>query len=196
MPKPNITGKIALIGLIFLASHFLTGCAHRAQSGSLKASALTPALIEILLSRMPAPATTNLDGSPLPPLETTARVRAVMGNVMYSKDAAHWESLPRNTKLPAGYFIRSGDNGVCDLYNKDISTVIRINPDTLVHLRTLRVTENETNGPITLELDLLAGTLLGNVKHLHPASRYEVWTASGKTIRLFDAEWKISATGK
>lgn len=128
--------------------------------------------------------------------EGVARVAAIRnGTAQYATDASNWKNLKVGDKLKAGATIKTDTMAVVDLFLKDNGPVVRVTPDTTLALTTLNFEKTSDEVIINTELGLSSGRILGKVKTLAAASKYEVRTPVG-TCGIRGTIYDISADGK
>lgn len=129
--------------------------------------------------------------------EGTAKVQAIShGAAQYSTDGKEWQSLSIGTVLKAGSSVKTDAGAVVDLFLKDNGPVVRVTPATRLDLTTLTFDDGEGDSKtINTELGLQNGRVLGAVKKLAAASKYEVKTPKG-TCGIRGTKFDISASGK
>ena len=115
------------------------------------------------------------------PVQNRAEVRAVRGTANYSTDrGANWKKLNVGTRLGERSVVRTSPGAQVDLFLGDNGPVVRVTEDTTLGIDKLT---SETMGTgdkvIETQLDLRSGRILGNVKKLAAASKYEVKTPMG-----------------
>jgi ferric-dicitrate binding protein FerR (iron transport regulator) len=110
-----------------------------------------------------------------------AVVRGVRGTANYSGDrGANWKKLNVGMKLGQNSVIRTAPGSSVDLFLGDNGPVVRVTEDTTLGIDRLTVDQGAGNEKIIeTQLDLRNGRILGNVKHLAAASKYEVKTPQG-----------------
>lgn len=113
--------------------------------------------------------------------QNKAIVRGVRGSANYSSDrGANWKKLNVGANLMQGSVIRTAPGSTVDLYLGDNGPVVRVTEDTTVGLDRLMHDKAGSGTPvIETQLDLRNGRILGNVKKLAAASKYEVKTPQG-----------------
>lgn len=112
------------------------------------------------------------------PKAVSAKVRAVRGSAKYS-DNGSWHTLKVNDVLKTGSVIQTEKDSTVDLFINN--SVIRITPDTTFGLTKALATETEAETITDTELYLKSGRILGNVKKLAAASKYQIKTPNGVT---------------
>ena len=128
-----------------------------------------------------------------------AIVRAITKGTAKYKDTAsgitEWVPLKVDTVLKEGAVIETDATGVVDLFLGVNGPVVRVTPATQLALD--KLTFSRAGGEVVIEtqLDLKAGTILGTVKKLAAASKYEVKTPVG-VCGIRGTEYCISADGK
>lgn len=128
-----------------------------------------------------AAALLGLVASEAAPVQNRAEVRAVRGTANYSTDrGANWKKLNVGTRLGEHSILRTAPGSTVDLFLGDNGPVVRVTEDTTLGIDRLN-SENMGGGEKVIEtqLDLRSGRILGNVKKLAAASKYEVKTPVG-----------------
>jgi hypothetical protein len=128
-----------------------------------------------------------------------ARVYKVQGTAEYAEKAGDWQSLREGKVLNPGATVRTGSGSQLDLDLGDNGPSVRLLQDTTVGLDRLTLDRSGADVVVETQLDLKAGTILGYVKKLSPASKYEVKTPStvmGIKATEGPTEYQISADGK
>ncbi len=130
------------------------------------------------------------------PQMNDAIVRGVRGTANYSTDrGSNWRDLKVGTKLKQNSVIRTAPGGQVDLFLGDNGPVVRVTESTTMGIDRLTVDNSGTEKIIETQLDLRAGRILGNVKHLAAASKYEVKTPQG-VAGIRGTRYDISADGR
>lgn len=125
----------------------------------------------------------------------SAVVRAVRGSATYSNDkGANWKKLNVGTKLAGNSVVRTSADSVVDLFLGDNGPVVRVTEDTSMGIDKLTSEGTGAEKIIETELNLKNGRILGNVKKLAKASRYEITTPKG-VAGIRGTEYDISADG-
>lgn len=115
------------------------------------------------------------------PVQNKAVVRGVRGTANYSTDrGANWKKLGVGTELRQNSIVRTAPGSTVDLFLGDNGPVVRVTEDTQLGIDKL-TSENLGNNEKVIEtqLDLRSGRILGHVKKLAAASKYEVKTPTG-----------------
>lgn len=121
--------------------------------------------------------------------------RAVRGSANYSNDkGATWKKLTVGTRLNPNSVVRTAPASTVDVFLGDNGPVVRITEDTSLGFDKLSSEGTGLEKVIETELDLRNGRILGNVKKLAAASRYEVKTPVG-VAGIRGTEYDISANG-
>ncbi len=124
-----------------------------------------------------------------------AKVRQVRGEAQYKANAAaDWAPLKTGMVLNPGAIVETGRGAQVDLFLSDIGSVVRITELTTMGIDKLNYSRAEDEVIVETELNLKAGTILGNVKKLAAASRYDVKVPNG-VCGIRGTEFKISANG-
>ncbi len=130
------------------------------------------------------------------PQDGVAKVSAIRnGTAQYATDGSNWKNLKVGDKLKAGATIKTDSMAIVDLYLKENGPVVRVTPDTTLALTTLNFEKTSDETIINTELGLSSGRILGSVKTLAAASKYEVRTPVG-TCGIRGTIYDISADGK
>jgi hypothetical protein len=125
-----------------------------------------------------------------------ALVRGVRGTANYSTDrGSNWRDLKVGTRLKQNSIIRTAPGAIVDLFLNDNGPVVRVTENTTLGIDRLTIDRAGTEKIIETQLDLRAGRILGNVKHLAAASKYEVKTPQG-VAGIRGTRYDISADGK
>jgi hypothetical protein len=125
-----------------------------------------------------------------------AVVRGVRGTANYSTDrGSNWRDLKVGTKLRQNSIIRTAPGATVDLFLGDNGPVVRVTENTTMGIDRLTIDRSGTEKIIETQLDLRAGRILGNVKHLAAASKYEVKTPQG-VAGIRGTRYDISADGR
>lgn len=124
-----------------------------------------------------------------------AIVRGVRGSANYSTDrGSNWKDLKVGTKLKQSSVIRTAPGASVDLFLGDNGPVVRVTENTTMGIDRLTVDRTGVEKIIETQLDLRSGRILGNVKHLAAASKYEVKTPQG-VAGIRGTRYDISADG-
>lgn len=129
------------------------------------------------------------------PIQNKAVVRAVRGTANYSTDrGANWKKLNVGATLMSGSVVRTAPGSLVDLFLGENGPVVRITEDTTMGIDQLTMEDLGQETIIETQLDLRNGRILGNVKKLAAASRYEVKTPQG-VAGIRGTRYDISADG-
>jgi hypothetical protein len=123
--------------------------------------------------------------------EGKASVRSVRGKVEYN-DHGNWVPLKPNMKFASGVSIRTGPKGVTDISVNGLSSAVRITNATTLEIKEMSYVGSAREGDTTTMLNLLSGTVLGNVKKISANSRYEITTPHG-VAGIRGTDWLVSA---
>jgi hypothetical protein len=127
--------------------------------------------------------------------QSKAKVRKVQGEVQYKANAAaNWAPLKQGTVLNPGAIVETAKGSTVDLWLVDIGSVVRVTESTQLGLDKLNYSKTEDELVVETELNLKAGTILGNVRKLAAASRYDVKIPNG-VCGIRGTEYKVSANG-
>lgn len=128
-----------------------------------------------------------------------AVVRAITKGTAKYKDPASgvtdWAPLKVDTVLKQGAVIETDATGIVDLFLGVNGPVVRVTPATQLTLDKLTFSRAAGEVVIETQLDLKAGTILGTVKKLAAASKYEVKTPVG-VCGIRGTEYRVSADGR
>jgi hypothetical protein len=113
--------------------------------------------------------------------EGKAVVRAIRnGYANYSEDGGTtWKRLTIGHRLMRGNIVRTDKTAVVDCFLDVNGPVLRITPDTNLEFTTLTFEQTADETVIDTELGMSNGRILGAVKKLAAASKYEVTTPGG-----------------
>lgn len=108
-----------------------------------------------------------------------AQVRAVHGSARYSTGGGAWLELTAGTTLYSGAVVSTAAGSHVDLYLGINGPVVRVAEDTQMSLDKLTYTDTGADAVIETQINLTKGTLIGSVRKLAAASRYEIKTPAG-----------------
>jgi len=123
-----------------------------------------------------------------------AVVRAIQGTADYSVAGGPWQKLNVGKVLTSGAIVKTAAGSYVDLFLGVNGPVVRVTESTELGLDTLLFEQTGTETVIETKLDLRNGRILGNVKKLAAASKYEVKTPVS-TVGIRGTEYNISADG-
>ena len=106
-------------------------------------------------------------------------VRAVIGKADYTQEGVKWRSLGQGQVLRQGAMIRTYPASHVDLFLGVNGPFVRIMESTELGIDDLSYERTGVETVIETSLDLRVGRVLGNVKKMAVASRYEVKTPNG-----------------
>jgi FecR protein len=144
----------------------------------------------------------------------------VDGNARYSVDnGKSWQKLKRGDELQAGTVIETAEKSIVDILMGEHqgpilaspagapspvhsagddsgpkSNVVRVEPSSVLAIDKLTLEKTGTDEVSETQLDLRAGQIMGNVKKLSAASRYEVKIPNG-VAGIRGTTYLVSATG-
>lgn len=114
------------------------------------------------------------------PEQNKAVVRSVRGSANYSTDrGANWKTLKVGTSLNQNSVVRTAPGSMVDLFLGDNGPIVRVTEDTTLGIDRLTIDRTGVDKVIETQLDLRNGRILGEVKRLAAASKYEVKTPHG-----------------
>ncbi|MEO6035109.1 MAG: FecR domain-containing protein [Verrucomicrobiota bacterium] len=108
-----------------------------------------------------------------------AKVRQIKGSAKYSTQGGAWVPLKLGTVLKSGATIQTAPESIVDLDLGDNGPVVRVTPSTTMSLDKLTHSGTGVDSVIETKLNLQLGTIIGNVKKLAKASKYEIKTPNG-----------------
>ena len=125
-----------------------------------------------------------------------AVVRAVRGgSAEVTRDGKTWKPAKVGDQLGEHSAVKTDPNATVDLFLGDNGPVVRVTKDTTMGIDRLDVESSGIEKVIETQLDLRNGKILGNVKKMAAASKYEVKTPVG-VAGIRGTEYSISADGK
>jgi hypothetical protein len=133
------------------------------------------AVLGIALMTMLAADTVNAQSTK----QGKAQVRAVHGSARYSTGSGAWLELKAGETLYAGSVVATAAGSHVDLYLGVNGPVVRVAEDSQMSLDKLTYTDTGADAVIETQLKLTKGTLIGSVRKLAAASRYEITTPAG-----------------
>ena len=108
-----------------------------------------------------------------------AVVRAVNGSASYSVGGGTWNELKPGITLRSGSVIQTAAESHVDLYLGPNGPVARVGADSTLGIDKLTYTDTGADSVIDTQFDLQKGILMGNVRKMAAASRYEIKTPNG-----------------
>lgn len=124
-----------------------------------------------------------------------AIVRAVRGGAAeITVDGKNWKPAKVGQTLGEHSAVKTDANATVDLFLGDNGPVVRVTKDTTMGIDRLDVESTGIEKVIETQLDLKNGKILGNVKKMAAASKYEVKTPVG-VAGIRGTEYEISANG-
>lgn len=108
-----------------------------------------------------------------------AVVRAIRGSADYTQGAGGFKSLSVGAVLTQGAVIRTAPDSHVDLFLDQNGPVVRVAADTVLGLDKLSYDNTGADTVIDTQLDLKSGRVMGRVKKMAAASRYQVKTPTG-----------------
>jgi len=124
-----------------------------------------------------------------------AIVRAVRGGTAeITLDGKNWKPAKVGQQLGENSAVKTDPNATVDLFLGDNGPVVRVTKDTTMGIDRLDVESTGIEKVIETQLDLRNGKILGNVKKMAAASKYEVKTPVG-VAGIRGTEYEISANG-
>lgn len=124
-----------------------------------------------------------------------AVVRAVRGDAQISNNKGQsWAKAKVGQALAANSLIKTPKGGSADLFLGENGPVVRVTEDTIMGIDKLDLEATGLEKVIETQLDLKNGRILGSVKKLAAASKYEVKTPVG-VAGIRGTEYSISSSG-
>lgn len=124
-----------------------------------------------------------------------AVVRAIHGSAKYTKGGGVFVPLKVGDTLYAGNAITTAGDSQVDLFLGDNGPVVRITDATTLNFDKLSINNTGAEKVIETQMDLKNGRILGNVKKLAQASRYEVKIPNG-VAGIRGTDYDISSSGE
>jgi hypothetical protein len=125
-----------------------------------------------------------------------AVVRSVRGGAQVSNNKGQsWAPAKVGQFLGASSVVKTASDGTVDLFLGDNGPVVRVTPDTSMGIDKLDLENTGIEKVIETQLDLRNGRILGSVKKMAAASKYEVKTPVG-VAGIRGTEYSIDARGK
>jgi hypothetical protein len=125
-----------------------------------------------------------------------AVVRGIRGgSAEITKDGKIWKTAKVGDVLGEHSAVKTDASATVDLFLGDNGPVVRVTKDTTMGIDRLDVEGSGIEKVIETQLDLRSGKILGNVKKMAAASKYEVKTPVG-VAGIRGTEYAISADGK
>lgn len=129
------------------------------------------------------------------PIKNKAVVRRAVGKAEISNDGGKtWNAARVGTRLGENAVVRTAPGAQVDLFLGDNGPVVRVTEDTRMGIDKLDLEDAGIEKVIETQLDLRNGRILGNVKKMAAASKYEVTTPVG-VAGIRGTEYSISANG-
>jgi len=126
-----------------------------------------------------------------------AEVRSIKhGSAEYSEDDTTWKPLTIGLRLGSGQSVKTDAQASVDLFLEANGPAVRLCPGTVLRLTTLTVDRVGQDTVIQTELALPQGRILGQVKEVLAASKYEVATPKGVFGIRGPTRYDLSANGK
>jgi len=125
--------------------------------------------------------------------EGKATVKSVHGKVEYL-DNNVWLPVKVNMKFSSGITIRTGPATECsaDISVNGLNSVVRLTNNTTLQIPKMSYVGDVREGDSTTMLNLVSGTVLGNVKKISANSRYEITTPHG-VAGIRGTDFKVEA---
>jgi len=125
-----------------------------------------------------------------------AVIRAVHGGAQVSNNKGQsWNPAKVGTFLGANSVVKTATDGTVDLFLGDNGPVVRVTPETSLGIDRLDLENTGVEKVIETQLDLKNGRILGSVKKMAAASKYEVKTPVG-VAGIRGTEYDIDSRGR
>jgi hypothetical protein len=125
-----------------------------------------------------------------------AIIRAIHGSAQKSMNKGQtWQNAKVGDFLGANAAIKTASDSTADLFLGDNGPVVRVTQDTQLGIDKLSLENTGIEKVIETQLDLKSGRILGSVKKMAAASKYEVKTPVG-VAGIRGTEYIIDARGK
>ncbi len=125
-----------------------------------------------------------------------AEVKAIRGQAKYSTGGGVWVPLKVGTVLNPGAQVQTAADSTVDLFLGKNGPVVRITPETTLGLDKLNIENTGADSVIETQLNLSSGRILGRVKKLAAASRYEIKLPNGVAgVRGTDYDISVTSLG-
>jgi hypothetical protein len=125
-----------------------------------------------------------------------AVIRAIHGSAQMSNNKGQtWANAKVGAYLGANSAIKTAGDSTADLFLGDNGPVVRVTPETTLGIDKLDLENTGIEKVIETQLDLKSGRILGSVKKMAAASKYEVKTPVG-VAGIRGTEYSIDARGK
>src|SRR4051812_1305724 len=126
-----------------------------------------------------------------------AVVRAIHGSgaQVSNNKGQSWNAAKVGQFLAASSVIKTSGDTTVDLFLGDNGPVVRVTPDTSLGIDKLDLENTGIEKVIETQLDLRSGRILGSVKKMAAASKYEVKTPVG-VAGIRGTEYSIDARGR
>lgn len=109
----------------------------------------------------------------------SAKVRQIRGSAKYSVGGDVWVPLKIGAILRPGSTIQTAPESIVDLDLGVNGPVIRVTPNTTMSIDKLAYAGTGVDSVIETAVNVKNGTIIGNVKKLAKASKYEIKTPNG-----------------
>jgi hypothetical protein len=130
------------------------------------------------------------------PSQGKAEVKAVRGSAKYSTGGGVWVPLKVGTVLNPGAQVMTSAESTVDLFLGKNGPVVRVTPETTLGLDKLTVENTGAESVIETQLNLQSGRILGRVKKLAAASRYDIKLPNGVAgVRGTDYDISVTPLG-
>jgi hypothetical protein len=108
-----------------------------------------------------------------------AEVKALKGTAKYSSGGGVWVPLKVGTVLRPGASIQTGADSYVDLFLDQNGPLVRVTAETTMGIDKLNYDGSGSDSVIDTQLDLQSGRIVGRVKKLASASKYQIKLPNG-----------------
>jgi hypothetical protein len=125
-----------------------------------------------------------------------AEVRSLRGSAKYSQGGGVWVPLKVGTVLRSGAVVQTGPESIVDFFLGDNGPVVRMTAETQLGFDKLAIMAGGVEPVVETQLNISNGRILGNVKKLAAASKYNIKTPTGTAgVRGTDFEVTVTVRG-
>jgi len=123
-------------------------------------------------------------------------IRAIRGSAQISNNRGQsWSNAKVGQSLAANSQVKTAADSTVDVFLGDNGPVVRVTPDTTMGIDKLDLDSTGIEKVIETQLDLRNGRILGSVKKMAAASKYEVKTPVG-VAGIRGTEYSINSRGQ
>jgi len=130
------------------------------------------------------------------PLHNSGIIRSIRGSAEVSADKGKtWKKAQVGYRLGANSAIKTGEGTTVDIFLGENGPVVRVRDNTTMGIDKLDLDNTGVEKVIETQLDLKNGQILGSVKKMAAASKYEVKTPVG-VAGIRGTEYSINSAGQ